>query len=947
MKSPHFHIRCRQGAALVVTLLIVVLITTILVAYMQLVDAEKGSSLAVANRYRATLAAQAGLADFMAKLNSVAESGDFTVVEAIEEPDPNNPDALPNKRYTSFVKFTAEGKPYCIPLASYPPLQPDVSSGAQLPIKEAPYDISAIFKTIDAVVGAGNKTLNLVEKFRKYGERDPTKPEDLEAAYAIEYPTANPRDLVLNAQFVPMFKNASAEFAYVAVDESAKLNMAVFGSEYKGEPRIQEEVASFPKEVAVAESGNHTVAMEQLQEFQNLDPGLKTGPVWKAIFPTPEERFLKKQFYTSHKGQVVDYIPFGHLTDNRTGWSPFVDGGKPKYDLNKLATEKTNSQENAFKIADVIDKNLPNWRRRDISLVESKLLPSNPTLRYPRRIAASIVDYIDNDNEITLLEDEEPAGQELTAYPFKIAERYDWIGAVKNPNAGGAISMWTLSIRHTLFVEMWNPYTVPVSGKLDFELETLREYGHPTPDDNSFNIPKISGSADVNLKPNEINVYKISEKTFTVSLPGGDSLTDDPIISLDTTSKAESEDADQRRTSRFKARWNGSLYSFTPNDLETFDSRGPGLQKRGSNLEFSANSSKPNWQCNVPQVVRVGETYRSVGDPRVHHINNYVWTTFSYTGDGSRFKGAFNSNNGTQSQHYNLTWIRRDGVRTFLPAGNRPANVNINPDELASNYVETTDALNAVAYLRNGAMETIAELGHIFDPASLDDFGNNPGTAGTPNSYFGMAGGRTLRIGQPEFNYPSFDKDGQRATYLLDLFTTSKGKGSMQERQSGINLNTAPEEVLSSFFYNISLISDKGSKKDGKYPILSKEGSDLLAQEIIKNRPYYTASDFHRFVTEFVNPDNFEPDQTADANGVIKIMERGREEIFRRAYNFMETKSGAFKVYCIGRVLSSNGKVLSEQALEAQVEWGVVEFTDPELGNRAVIKPKITQVKYL
>jgi len=61
MNSPRHRLYSRQGAALVVTLLIVALITTILVTYLQVIDSEKGSSLASGNRFRASLAADAGI----------------------------------------------------------------------------------------------------------------------------------------------------------------------------------------------------------------------------------------------------------------------------------------------------------------------------------------------------------------------------------------------------------------------------------------------------------------------------------------------------------------------------------------------------------------------------------------------------------------------------------------------------------------------------------------------------------------------------------------------------------------------------------------------------------------------------------------------------------------------------------------------------------------------
>lgn len=924
MKPPFFHIRSRKGAALVVILLIVALITTILVAYMQLVDSEKGSSLAVSNRYRATLAAQAGLADFMAKLNSVVETGDFTVVEATENFDPNNPDDLQNKRYTSFVKFNADGKPFCIPLASYAPPLPNSPAGAEIPIAEAPYDIPSIFKTIDAVIGSGEKTQNLVEKFRKYGERDPDN-NDLESAYAIEYPALEPENLVLNAQFVPVFKDADAEFAYVAVDESAKLNISLFGSEYKGEARIQEEVEDFSKEVAVAGSGNHSVSQKQLEEFQGLDPGLKAGPVWQSLFPTPIERYLKKQFYSSHKAQLVDYIPYGYLTDNRTEWSPFIDGGKPKYDLNKLATEKPNPTDNANEIADIISRNLVSFYKRDPSFeneaksnadVGNPKNPKEPKMFYIKRLAASIVDYIDEDSVPTSVTDDPIAGKEIVPYPMQVAEKY-YVSSVET-----TVGSNKYNILHTLYVQVWNPYSIELSGSLKFELDTYRKIKGDGPDDDEVPIPKLIGDVNIlSLQPNEIAVYKIAEQSIDVNASSSS------IIELPET-KAGVFNKPQH--SSFRAYFNNNLIDQTALYNKILFSETSGLVKAYTTLSVNNNAANPRWSCNLAQTVSASGGYRALGDPRQNSINNYIWNAGSYFPGGSkqlRWKGASSYEaNSQNTQKFEITWKNRDILRRPLHIGNAPTSLGSEPTSVSSTYNFEKDSKNAPYYIANSNMKSVVELGNIYDPSHLNDSGVNTKTTQDPSSHYAFGGARTLRIGQPEFNYPTYAVAGQRAVNLLDLLSVNSTSQNHQ-KNCFININTSPREVLASFFYNLSQSSDKGVNESGKTYGISLKGANEIAKGIVAKRPYFSISEVWRFADTLINPQNYEPvfpkinpEIPPGSSETLDVLDRGREDIFRRAYNYINTKSGAFKFYGIGRALTSKGKITSEVAIEAQIE---------------------------
>ncbi len=125
---------------------------------------------------------------------------------------------------------------------------------------------------------------------------------------------------------------------------------------------------------------------------------------------------------------------------------------------------------------------------------------------------------------------------------------------------------------------------------------------------------------------------------------------------------------------------------------------------------------------------------------------------------------------------------------------------------------------------------------------------------------------------------------------------------------------------------------------DGNYYALNLDGAKEIADLIYNSRkshPFFNSSDFWRFVNNptpndsnpLITPLYFSPsfpsitpDSPSDTPKTLNVLDRGREEIFRRAYNYLDTKSGAFRFYGIGRALAKNGSVSSQVAIEALIE---------------------------
>jgi hypothetical protein len=225
-------------------------------------------------------------------------------------------------------------------------------------------------------------------------------------------------------------------------------------------------------------------------------------------------------------------------------------------------------------------------------------------------------------------------------------------------------------------------------------------------------------------------------------------------------------------------------------------------------------------------------------------------------------------------------------------------------------------------------MESIGELGNIYDPAQLNDVGFS--TFGS-DSWYASGGGRTLRMGIPEFDYPgsgiapsgsekaapNWNSPGFRALHLVDLFTvTETNADGIPIRAPKININTAPKEVLTALFYHLSQNADRAFTNSS----FTTNAAAQLANLVITNRPYYNLSDLYKITPQLLNPTNFSPTLGSNpSTNIATINDAGREQLLSSLLELVDTQSRNFKVVAIGQALGSTGKVLSESIHEVNV----------------------------
>ena len=699
-------------------------------------------------------------------------------------------------------------------------------------------------------------------------------------------------------------------FAFIMTDESARLNPVL----HLGQPRTDPvDWDHGPKDIPLSNGNSKLPSPEEARQLQDVARSLPTEGSFERSFDDLSDYNQQRGVLTRDACQAPDLIP-----------ATLPEGGLPKYNLNDLATNPAwgvTPYDRALTIASVNGKNLPKFQQRDASLSAKG---ADQTL-YLRRIACSIVDYISLASGPTGPPDGEPSGRDRVPYVTQIAERCTLTGLTSN----------SATIESQYFVEIWNPSTATIpAGTPRLLIGNRARVLFGTAIETPFRDYEETGSELTALRPNEFTVVAFKPEI---------QIWDSPTVTTNAPKweRGPGGNANNTRHQNFRFYWKGRLVDMTrPAGLSPGDSAG-GLDHYGQTL----NDRKPHWQIVTSPTYAAGSSsqaeadealepgsYRFVGDPRANFLTAYTWSAATDYQTKTRWKGV------NPAEHHNLgyvldpmkIWRGRDRVPLDGPAGIMPANTAQNPDSISSPYSEERDAITAPFVLRKGAMTSLAELGNIFDPAQVDDQGQAP-KAGTSGSSFCCGGGRTLRIGQPEFQFPgtnyNWNVPGKRAIELLDLFTLAdegrKPGPGMVGTNAGIpgriNINTAPHEVLTALFSGIGVTSDRRFTNS----IIGSKAADALATLVEKHRPYNRLSDLSILTTNLVNAETYTPTLSQNIIGSsppsADIFDRAREEALGKIVGHCILQTRVFHLYVLGESFDRRGKTTGRSIMEGLV----------------------------
>ncbi len=829
---------------------------------------ERSASRSVSNRYHAELAAEAGLNAAIAQI-LIATSSNQTFVTGL---------------YTNvspgFGPVTAIG---VTNLADTNQLMPLIST-----------DFSNL-TNFSSNTWAGFTNI--------MSAREGTNSVDLNFNNAIEN---NSNTNFYRAPWVIYSTNSLGitRYSYYVLDDQARVNPLLAGTtsaltnstNWYSDPLA-------PRDLIFTNSSAPLLTTDQQDKIFASTNGILTAASFAQAITSKSAYENIKHLITTSKNPSYDVVPasFPVLTGSVTN---FVTN-RAKLAINNFATNPNpiyggSSSVRADNLGNLINEYLPNLGSRDPTL---RVTPGGG-LTYLRRLAAPIIDYITPPSApttiITVNGVAEPAGQKLTPQVTAIAMRY----------RRTALTPTSTSIESQAFVQVWNPYTTEISlsnTPIRLVIRNRMKVNFGTGIVSPFNDYDRTITPNLRINPNEFVVLE-----FPTTTPAQTWISPTPTATTPTITAGFTGTASGTENPSFEFYYNGTKI----NSQNVITGGDGGLYHTSMNF----NTASDEYHCNFIPTEFSGSPWRFVGDPRASYLTSYEWRspiTASYT-TLTWWQGR-QPNAPPRGQDFVANWVNRDFVRANPTQGVQPANINQNPAQITSPY-NTSDAINAISVIRNGPMRSIGELGHIFDPAQADD-----------QLAVGMAGksggGRTLRIGQPEFQVNSLNSwstntsnpADRSAIQLLDVLSANPTNAAGFPFAIGrINPNTASVEVLSAILSGIKISSDAGTPN----PSYDLANVTNLANTIITNRPYNKLSDFQKFIPIFAAGTNYSPaipSSTGGGTTNLAVMDRMREEAFGKLVPHLTVQPRTYRVFVMGELLDRALRPVSRSHLEALV----------------------------
>lgn len=691
---------------------------------------------------------------------------------------------------------------------------------------------------------------------------------------------------------------------------------------------------------------------------------------------------------------AVAWIPVGiPISGSATDPKGYTNQGYTKFNLNNLATNSGSNPVAIATIAQVITSNLSiNF------LARAGGLTNGNRFEYANCIAANLVDYIDSDSTPSILDGSGGyRGCEALPLVSEVALSIQWTNQATNG------VRYEEQFEVTPVIELWNMYNKTFTGTLSFAYNSTLTIGKgptaglgispalcltqtPTTGTNTNSFP-------VTLQPNQCGVYIMPSRGYSVV---SGFVANPPTYNTNTyctvATNAFATNMASLMCGRLGAMGSTNFSSFWELAVETV-LPGPAAAKefiiydRTTSIQegqrtmycepFVKGNARnngnhmPEWPSHVPSLRldpgSSGSLY-GTGDPRM------TWfMTNSTTANGP---GIMNANDLSQSGSFgyrNRIWKFSAGSNDERKGStNRPdlwldgghADSSTGTNTSPGGDFKTTDprwtALTTpmtttnqpCAFIRDGPMLNVLELGNIFDPIQYETsvlttsankqppYPTNITTGSLTN--WQQGGGNTLRIGRAEHqrfaftnmygnSVPPIPNMAQSSAALLDLFCVTNGtnvSGGPYSLGGGkINLNTAPAPVLRALAGGILLTNDPSQVPANT--AIPANMAEAFAQGVMRFRskyPFLTPSHLSFIGTDpsWPNtanwPDNAvfgntnlitlaaAPGNTfADARiNVTAWNDQAAEEWFSKIYALSSCQSHNYRIYVVAQLVATN-----------------------------------------
>jgi hypothetical protein len=924
---------------------------------------ERDTARSSADRERAELAARAGLEEVMALLRTEAANDDFLIVRHVSEPKSGS------RRQPADHLFLARGSSSEGGLAyRYLPLfstsSPAQSAAAPLrapePVRSAD---AAELETVPWQDPAAVDWITITDAAGKAVSRYAFWVEDLQgkldarvagnlagdggvpARPAHPLPSAAP----LEAAVPPL---AAIEIGALAPDDADATRLLI-----DGRP------AMLSPDSILGATG-----------IGGPDP-ISRDPATGLLANAAAAAFERSVSPVNHSYLERPVVPFA------PGFSAAAMGA-PKLNLNRLLAAERPGAVREF--ASWIASALP--RRGSEPGFEDRKggFPEN----YLETLAANAFDYADEDSESTVAEGRFLG---LDAFPLlsEIVLHIEFQGI--QPKGSG----YTLNWRMRVFAELWNMTNLPARGdaRLSYEVnllpESINSSDDPVPFDDpsllddstrsTHNLNKIGGKyfgppVAVNLLPGEYRFYEFADVRYEIPFTpqmGKNGPKAEPF-------RLAEPEADARGIS---LRWNDRpVQRIATIVRDPYGVSGFVTTKRNT----AGKAAIPGHSYEA------GGPVNNMGDPRIaHYLRAARLSENSYPGNVSpgrrniRRQSIYDKDGPEKLRHYGRV------LPSEWPDGGH--------DSAAGEFSILTDdsilptagipqwpaapapaAADAPQRISNaGRFFSATELGNVYDPILwtpvYPDLAGDPGSglrdtrilqpppdsaakpeipparhrfpevsAGSVASPL-YGGGNTLRIGRPE--HEKFDRPGQRACQLLDLFhagiASSGGaaerEGPVERIEGRVNINTASRDALraiaagrlrqdpklarvTAWTHLAGGISAPATAAVALGAPTAELAADRIADALILRRPFASISEIASITGADGKPVFGNPDLYPEKD--LQWTDAATEEIFARVCDASTPRSRNFRVWVVGQTLGSSRAV-------AEVRKVFTVFADP------------------
>lgn len=647
--------------------------------------------------------------------------------------------------------------------------------------------------------------------------------------------------------------------------------------------------------------------------------------LWIQDENTEEKRMLKKALKESVLRLVSDgreeIVPFG---------LGYADQGKEKFKIwrekKKWKPDGGNGGTEDFEFIEPVkwvtqfcewmNRNLPKFRTR-----------SSDT-KYLEKLGVNIVDYVDSDDQATVLE--YPDGvlvRGVEGHPYvteyyrsyhymrtwKAGEEY-WVEVVVTPYVG-LWNLWDKEITGVGWIQDWSGDQVEAG---IYRWKFLTDWLH-----SGKPVTVLDFRGENAMKANEFRVVCLEAQVF--QFPVGPF----PLAGKMLWMHGSASEGG------YQLGWSGIVVDRPGVGMESMSR----VLERGSDADWSGGS--PGLRHS--NYVSAGNFARS-GDPRMNWEMPDVVAAVDYD-KRSRWWGP--ADQGLVKPHR----LRVEEWGDVLPglgvSGVRPLNDRETPDsprifalKPATRMDRSPGRIN-----QSGRMHSIRELGNIYDPLRYRPGAGKGGEQFEHRTQMDLrgGGGNTLRMGRPEHKALR-GEESEPAWKMLDLLQVGDDKytemdviesGKVAEKRREIfliNVNTASRAVLRVLFAHGIWGWSGGEVVEQKRVLNKKVDVDAIVAGIIESRPFRSmgelASAKWRGMPVFGSEALWQTQEN-----MFSCHDEDREKHFFDGYELGDVTGKNFRIHVRARVVGRDGRLRAQLGVEVDVGYTeeIVEGGDGEI----------------